>query len=87
MLNMEAPSIEMVYQAISALYDNPNGEEKEKASIWLGDVQKSVSICFLIYFLDNYKCYKLFMLPGVTENPLIDLNCGLTIHLELHHYT
>lgn len=35
--------MDTVYQAISALYNNPNGTEKEKASIWLGDVQKSVS--------------------------------------------
>lgn len=34
--------METVYQAISALYDNPNASEKEKASLWLGDVQKSV---------------------------------------------
>ncbi|XP_041987745.1 transportin-3 [Aricia agestis] len=39
---MEAPSMETIYQAISALYDNPNREEKEKASVWLGDVQKSI---------------------------------------------
>ncbi|CAH2077182.1 unnamed protein product, partial [Iphiclides podalirius] len=39
---MEAPSMDTVYQAISALYDNPNANEKEKASIWLGDVQKSI---------------------------------------------
>lgn len=35
--------MDTVYQAISALYDNPNANEKEKASIWLGDIQKSVS--------------------------------------------
>lgn len=35
--------MDTVYQAISALYDNPNASEKEKASIWLGDIQKSVS--------------------------------------------
>lgn len=40
---METPSMDTVYQAISALYDNPNASEKEKASNWLGDVQKSVS--------------------------------------------
>ncbi|XP_013149046.1 PREDICTED: importin-13, partial [Papilio polytes] len=39
---MEAPSMDTVYQAISALYDNPNANEKEKASLWLGDVQKSI---------------------------------------------
>lgn len=35
--------MDTVYQAISALYDNPNANEKEKASVWLGDIQKSVS--------------------------------------------
>lgn len=35
--------METVYNAISALYDNPNVAEKEKASRWLGEVQKSVS--------------------------------------------
>ncbi|CAG9129252.1 unnamed protein product [Plutella xylostella] len=41
---MEAPSIDTVYQAISALYEtNPNAKnDKEKASTWLGDVQKSI---------------------------------------------
>lgn len=44
---MDTPSMDTVYQAISALYDNPNANEKEKASIWLGDVQKSVSsVCY-----------------------------------------
>lgn len=41
---MDAPSMDTVYQAISALYDNPNANEKEKASKWLGEVQKSVSV-------------------------------------------
>lgn len=35
--------MDTVYQAISALHDNPNASEKEKASIWLGKLQKSVS--------------------------------------------
>lgn len=39
--------MDTVYQAISALYDNPNANEKEKASIWLGDIQKSVSTLLL----------------------------------------
>ncbi|CAG9579102.1 unnamed protein product [Danaus chrysippus] len=39
---MDSPSMETIYQAISALYDNPNTSEKEKASLWLGDVQKSI---------------------------------------------
>lgn len=46
---MEAPSMDTVYQAISALYDNPVATEKEKASLWLGDVQKSVSVMKMFY--------------------------------------
>lgn len=45
---MEIPSMDTVYQAISALYDNPNANEKEKASIWLGDIQKSVSTVIIL---------------------------------------
>ncbi|GBP92171.1 Leucine-rich PPR motif-containing protein, mitochondrial [Eumeta japonica] len=41
---MESPTLDTVYHAISALYDNPNNAEKEKTSTWLGNVQKSVSI-------------------------------------------
>lgn len=54
---MEAPSIDTVYQAISALYEtNPNAKnDKEKASTWLGDVQKSVSKAFYPYiYLESY---------------------------------
>lgn len=39
---MDTPSMETVYQAIGALYDNPNKTEKEKASQWLEGVQKSI---------------------------------------------
>ncbi|XP_052755169.1 transportin-3 [Galleria mellonella] len=39
---METPSMDTIYQAIHALYDNPNASEKEKASIWLADIQKSI---------------------------------------------
>lgn len=39
---MDTPSMDTVHQAISALYDNPNKSEKERASLWLEDVQKSV---------------------------------------------
>lgn len=46
MYKMENPSMDMIYQAIGALYDNPNASEKEQASKWLGDMQKSVSNSF-----------------------------------------
>lgn len=39
----QAPPIETVYQAVNTLYNNPNTSEKEKASQWLGELQKSVS--------------------------------------------
>lgn len=39
---MDPPPIEEVFQAIHALYNDPNPQEKEKASAWLGKLQKSV---------------------------------------------
>ncbi|XP_075224525.1 transportin 3 isoform X1 [Lycorma delicatula] len=36
------PSLETVYQAVHTLYHNPDPSEKEKASLWLGELQKSV---------------------------------------------
>lgn len=50
---MDTPTIDTIYQAISALYDNPNASEKEKASLWLGDMQKSVSIPLNIYYCNG----------------------------------
>jgi transportin-3 len=38
------PSLETVYQAVYLLYNNPNPSEKERASQWLGELQKSVSL-------------------------------------------
>ncbi|CAH1407920.1 unnamed protein product [Nezara viridula] len=37
-----SPSLETVHQAVYALYHNPDPAEKEKASLWLGQLQKSV---------------------------------------------
>ncbi|XP_074655394.1 transportin-3-like isoform X2 [Tubulanus polymorphus] len=36
------PSVETVFQALTALYHNPDTAGKERASIWLGELQKSV---------------------------------------------
>ncbi|RZF36032.1 hypothetical protein LSTR_LSTR005848 [Laodelphax striatellus] len=36
------PTLETVYQAVHTLYHNPDTTEKEKASLWLGELQKSV---------------------------------------------
>ncbi|KAL3266215.1 hypothetical protein HHI36_010397 [Cryptolaemus montrouzieri] len=38
----EKPTLDLVYLAVSALFDNPNASENEKASQWLGNLQKSV---------------------------------------------
>lgn len=38
----QAPSIETVLQAVQALYTNPDVMGKEKASVWLGELQRSV---------------------------------------------
>ena len=38
-----APSLETVLVALNALYRNPDTTGKEKASVWLGELQKSVS--------------------------------------------
>lgn len=40
----EKPAIELVLSAISALYNNPDKSEKERASQWLLELQKSVSL-------------------------------------------
>lgn len=37
------PPLETVYQAVFALYRNPDPGQKEKASSWLNDLQRSVS--------------------------------------------
>ena len=36
------PSLETVYQALQALYNEPDVSGKEKASVWLGELQRSV---------------------------------------------
>ena len=45
-----APSLETVFQALAALYHNPDTAGKEKASVWLGELQKSVSECRGVHF-------------------------------------
>lgn len=37
------PPLDTVYQAVFSLYNNPNPQDKERASLWLGELQKSVS--------------------------------------------
>ncbi|KAK7492007.1 hypothetical protein BaRGS_00016671 [Batillaria attramentaria] len=38
----QAPPVDTVLQAVQALYNNPDVMGKEKASVWLGELQKSV---------------------------------------------
>lgn len=38
------PSLETVYQAVYSLYRDTNPAESGKASLWLGELQKSVSL-------------------------------------------
>ncbi|KAF5284574.1 hypothetical protein FQR65_LT02400 [Abscondita terminalis] len=38
----QKPNLDVVLLAVSSLYNNPNTVEKERASLWLGDLQKSV---------------------------------------------
>lgn len=37
------PSLTLVYQAVQALYHDPDPSGKERASVWLGELQRSVS--------------------------------------------
>lgn len=39
----QAPTLDTVNQALQALYNNPDVVGKEKASVWLGELQRSVS--------------------------------------------
>ncbi|XP_013929052.1 PREDICTED: transportin-3-like [Thamnophis sirtalis] len=36
------PNLQMVYQAVQALYHDPDPSGKERASLWLGELQRSV---------------------------------------------
>lgn len=45
-----SPPLDTVYQAVFTLYHNPDPSEKEKASLWLGELQRSVSMTFLKIF-------------------------------------
>lgn len=38
------PSLALVYQAIQALYHDPDPAGKERASVWLGELQRSVNM-------------------------------------------
>ncbi|CAJ0961556.1 unnamed protein product [Ranitomeya imitator] len=39
---MEKPALQTVYQAVQALYHDPDPSGKERASLWLGELQRSV---------------------------------------------
>jgi len=36
------PNLTLVYQAVQALYHDPDPAGKERASVWLGELQRSV---------------------------------------------
>lgn len=36
------PNLPLVYQAVQALYHDPDPAGKERASVWLGELQRSV---------------------------------------------
>lgn len=36
------PNLALVYQAVQALYNDPDPAGKERASVWLGELQRSV---------------------------------------------
>lgn len=36
------PNLALVYQAVQALYHDPDPSGKERASVWLGELQRSV---------------------------------------------
>lgn len=36
------PNLALVYQAVQALYHDPDPAGKERASVWLGELQRSV---------------------------------------------
>ncbi|CAG9785869.1 unnamed protein product [Diatraea saccharalis] len=93
---MDSPTMDTIYQAISALYDNPNASEKEKASIWLGDVQKSIHSWKIADELlqqqkDIHSCYfaaqtmRSKVQHNLSELPveaLVSLRDSLVAHLE-----
>uniref|UniRef100_A0A8C8D7Z9 Transportin-3 n=1 Tax=Oncorhynchus tshawytscha TaxID=74940 RepID=A0A8C8D7Z9_ONCTS len=39
---MEKPTVALVYQAVQALYHDPDPAGKERASVWLGELQRSM---------------------------------------------
>ena len=40
------PALETVFQALQALYNNPDLNGKERASVWLGELQRSVKFMY-----------------------------------------
>lgn len=43
------PSTQTVYQALQALYGNSSSSEREKANVYLLNLQKSVSFFFYLF--------------------------------------
>lgn len=58
-----SPPLDAVYQAVFTLYHNPDPTEKEKASLWLGELQRSVSMSFLYSYI-NFCIYRSVDISG-----------------------
>lgn len=56
------PNLETVYQAVCSLYNNTNPAEPGKASLWLGELQKSVSLSAIVCFTVLRKILILFII-------------------------
>jgi len=53
---MDTYSVDIVYQAINALFQGNNPKEQEKANKWLQEFQKSVSQLLNAYVYKGVKC-------------------------------
>lgn len=53
------PSLALVYQAIQALYHDPDPAGKERASVWLGELQRSVKMGEVCCRQENWVVAKL----------------------------
>lgn len=57
----QPPTLDMVHLAVSTLHNNPDTAEKEKASQWLEDLQKSVSFAaHLLVRWVSFDCFQVY---------------------------
>jgi len=69
------PTLETVYQAVYSLYNNTNPAEPGKASLWLGELQRSVSI----HGRFNVEINFLTILPNIIARAVMSI--ASTFHL------